>query len=166
MFLANGLKPKLHSYMIDIRPTCTIKANMFWLSRPVFSELPCLFSTFHLEYTSVLSRFCLTQFQFLLNIFFHIYHVNYIEWRSCLILFALVYGSFGTLKSAKLTEKSKLILHYVSSRIRTRNFSLRRLGPSPIHSTSLEIGEVSSDAAILLIRVPQQNDTAIVMSAL
>ena len=38
--------------------------------------------------------------------------------------------------------------------------------PSPIHSTSLEMSEVSSDAAILLIRVPQQNDTGIVMSAL
>ena len=38
--------------------------------------------------------------------------------------------------------------------------------PSPIHSTSLEMSEVSSDAAILLIRVPQQTDAAIVMSAL
>ena len=37
---------------------------------------------------------------------------------------------------------------------------------SPIHSTSLEMSEVSSDAAILLIRVPQQNDTAIVISVL
>ena len=38
--------------------------------------------------------------------------------------------------------------------------------PSPIHSTSLEMSEVSSNAAILLIREPQQTDTAIVMSAL
>ena len=37
---------------------------------------------------------------------------------------------------------------------------------SPIRSTLLEMSEVSSDAAILLIRVPQQNDTAIIMSAL
>ena len=37
---------------------------------------------------------------------------------------------------------------------------------SPIHSTLLEMSEVSSDAAILLIRVPQQTDAAIVMSAL
>ena len=37
---------------------------------------------------------------------------------------------------------------------------------SPIHSTLLEMSEVSSDAAILLIRVPQESDAAIVMSAL
>ena len=37
---------------------------------------------------------------------------------------------------------------------------------SPLHSTSLEMSEVSSDAAILLICVPHQTDAAIVMSAL
>ena len=37
---------------------------------------------------------------------------------------------------------------------------------SPIPSTSLGMIEVSSDDAILLIRVPQQTDAAIVMSAL
>ena len=31
---------------------------MIQLLRPVFSNLPCLFSTFHLEYPSLLSRFC------------------------------------------------------------------------------------------------------------
>ena len=31
---------------------------MLQLLRPVFPNLPCLFSTFHLEYPSVLSRFC------------------------------------------------------------------------------------------------------------
>ena len=34
---------------------------------------------------------------------------------------------------------------------------------SPMHSTSLEMSEVSSDAAILLIRVPEQTDAAIVL---
>ena len=37
---------------------------------------------------------------------------------------------------------------------------------SPIHSTSLEMSEVSSETAILLISVPQQTDTAIFWSAL
>ena len=32
---------------------------MLQLLRPVLPNLPCLFSTFHLEYSSVLSRFCL-----------------------------------------------------------------------------------------------------------
>ena len=37
---------------------------------------------------------------------------------------------------------------------------------SPIHSTSLEISEVSSETAILWISVPQQTDTSIFFSAL
>ena len=36
---------------------------MFQLLRPDFQNLPCLYSTFHFEYPSVLSRFCLTHFK-------------------------------------------------------------------------------------------------------
>ena len=36
-----------------------------------------------------------------------------------------------------------------------------RGGPSPIHSTSLEMSEVSSETDLLLISVPQQTDAAI-----
>ena len=35
---------------------------MLQLLRPVFLNFPCLFSTFHFEYTSVLSRFCFKLF--------------------------------------------------------------------------------------------------------
>ena len=38
--------------------------------------------------------------------------------------------------------------------------------PSPIHSTSLEMSEVSSETAILLMSVPKQTDTAIFWWAL
>ena len=37
--------------------TC-VSSNFY---RPVFPNLPCLFSTFHLEYPSVSSRFCIYQ---------------------------------------------------------------------------------------------------------
>ena len=50
---------------------------MLQLLRPNSSNFPCLYSTFHLEYPLVLSRFCLLIMILFLEILFHmsIYHM-------------------------------------------------------------------------------------------
>ena len=73
---------------------------MLQLLRPNSSNLPCLYSTFHLEYPLVLSRFCCL-FKIGFNIFLILVHTYMFYTRVFYILGKVLFksrGRFGVLK--------------------------------------------------------------------
>ena len=68
---------------------------MLQLSRPNSSNLPCLYSTLHLEYPLVLSRFCLTYWAEILHMTLFYHTTDQVRVSSICVNFCGSYAPFG-----------------------------------------------------------------------